>query len=254
MGFVQLSYGAVSDDHDLRRLERSGPGGTQLRVEDWHLAKEIIGLHERHHRLSTVDGAVRDGDPAADDDVEPVGLITLLEQDVAPTQITELRRRSNRCNVFGFEPSEEVRRRDETRVHHELPTLVWAMLHGWLCRRPAACEVEVVGTPGDRDDVSMNDLRPVVWTILVAAGSGSRFGADKLAQTLGGDSTVLDRSLAVATSVSDGVVLVVGAHDSALEREHVQGIHCVAGGRHAQRIGSKRSRCGTSERRCDLGS
>jgi 2-C-methyl-D-erythritol 4-phosphate cytidylyltransferase len=47
-----------------------------------------------------------------------------------------------------------------------------------------------------------------VWTIVVAAGSGSRFGHPKQYQPLG-DRRVLDWSLQAARSVSDGIVLVV---------------------------------------------
>jgi 2-C-methyl-D-erythritol 4-phosphate cytidylyltransferase len=47
-----------------------------------------------------------------------------------------------------------------------------------------------------------------VWTIVVAAGSGSRFGRPKQYQPLG-DRRVLDWSLRAARTASDGVVLVV---------------------------------------------
>jgi 2-C-methyl-D-erythritol 4-phosphate cytidylyltransferase len=47
-----------------------------------------------------------------------------------------------------------------------------------------------------------------VWAIVVAAGSGSRFGGAKQYERLG-DRRVLDWSLAAARTVSDGVVLVV---------------------------------------------
>jgi 2-C-methyl-D-erythritol 4-phosphate cytidylyltransferase len=47
-----------------------------------------------------------------------------------------------------------------------------------------------------------------VWTIVVAAGSGSRFGQPKQYQPLG-DRRVLDWSLRAARQASDGVVLVV---------------------------------------------
>lgn len=49
---------------------------------------------------------------------------------------------------------------------------------------------------------------PGTWVILVAAGSGSRFGGPKQFQLLAGR-TVLDRSLATARSVAEGVVVVV---------------------------------------------
>jgi 2-C-methyl-D-erythritol 4-phosphate cytidylyltransferase len=47
-----------------------------------------------------------------------------------------------------------------------------------------------------------------VWAIVVAAGSGSRFGGPKQYEALGGR-RVLDWSLAAARAVCDGVVLVV---------------------------------------------
>lgn len=47
-----------------------------------------------------------------------------------------------------------------------------------------------------------------VWTVLVAAGSGVRFGGPKQFASLGG-TRVVDRSLAVAREASEGVVLVV---------------------------------------------
>jgi 2-C-methyl-D-erythritol 4-phosphate cytidylyltransferase len=47
-----------------------------------------------------------------------------------------------------------------------------------------------------------------VWTIVVAAGSGSRFGQPKQYQPLG-DRRVLDWSLRAARAASEGVVLVV---------------------------------------------
>lgn len=56
-----------------------------------------------------------------------------------------------------------------------------------------------------------------VWTIVVAAGSGSRFGRAKQYERLG-DRRVLDWALHAAQSVSEGVVLVVPP-DSAGRRE-----------------------------------
>jgi len=49
-----------------------------------------------------------------------------------------------------------------------------------------------------------------LWTIVVAAGSGTRFGKPKQYEPLG-DQRVLDWSLQAARQVSDGVVLVVPA-------------------------------------------
>lgn len=56
-----------------------------------------------------------------------------------------------------------------------------------------------------------------VWTIVVAAGVGSRFGRAKQYETLG-DKRVLDWALDAARSVSEGVVLVVPP-DTAGRRE-----------------------------------
>ena len=53
--------------------------------------------------------------------------------------------------------------------------------------------------------------RQGVWTIVVAAGSGSRFGAPKQFLNLMG-SRVVDRSVAEAVVHSEGVVVVVPAH------------------------------------------
>lgn len=68
-----------------------------------------------------------------------------------------------------------------------------------------------------------------VWTIVVAAGSGSRFGARKQFLDLGGRS-VIDRTVATAAAHSDGVVVVLPADaldgDRALDAEVV----VVAGG------------------------
>ncbi|HEX7095426.1 MAG TPA: 2-C-methyl-D-erythritol 4-phosphate cytidylyltransferase [Acidimicrobiales bacterium] len=53
-----------------------------------------------------------------------------------------------------------------------------------------------------------------VWSIVVAAGSGTRFGGTKQLEMLGGR-RVLDWSVAAAEQVSDGVVLVVAAEHQA---------------------------------------
>lgn len=55
-----------------------------------------------------------------------------------------------------------------------------------------------------------------MWTIVVAGGSGSRFGRAKQYESLG-EGRVIDVSRAVAESCSRGVVLVVPAEDVATE-------------------------------------
>lgn len=54
----------------------------------------------------------------------------------------------------------------------------------------------------------MNDATPTVWAVVVAAGSGSRFGGAKQFEYLG-DRRVLDWAVEAARAVSQGVVLVV---------------------------------------------
>lgn len=56
----------------------------------------------------------------------------------------------------------------------------------------------------------------IVWTVVVAAGAGSRFGGLKQYAVIG-DERVLDLSVATASSVSSGVVVVVPPDDVARE-------------------------------------
>lgn len=77
------------------------------------------------------------------------------------------------------------------------------------------------------DAVSHAQGGRVVWCIVVAGGSGTRFGRPKQYETLGG-SRVLDRSVAVADEVCDGVVVVVPEADVATEALRFG--HVVAGG------------------------
>jgi 2-C-methyl-D-erythritol 4-phosphate cytidylyltransferase len=56
------------------------------------------------------------------------------------------------------------------------------------------------------------DASPPVWVIVVAAGSGSRFGGAKQHAPLAGR-RVVDWSIDAARSVADGVVLVVAPSD-----------------------------------------
>ncbi|MEM7286578.1 MAG: 2-C-methyl-D-erythritol 4-phosphate cytidylyltransferase [Actinomycetota bacterium] len=69
-----------------------------------------------------------------------------------------------------------------------------------------------------------------VWTIVVAAGSGRRFGADKLSVAIDGDRTVLDVSVETALQASSGVVVVLRADDPLLHAPPAEGLTFVAGG------------------------
>jgi len=53
-----------------------------------------------------------------------------------------------------------------------------------------------------------------VWAVVVAAGSGRRFGGLKQYEQIGGR-TVLDRSVAAARAAADGVVVVLAAENVA---------------------------------------
>ncbi len=71
-------------------------------------------------------------------------------------------------------------------------------------------------------ETQLTDSLETVWTIVVAGGSGRRFGGRKQYQTLGSQ-RVLDWSVAAARAAGEGVVVVVPADDAARE-------HGVAGG------------------------
>ncbi|MCU1504221.1 MAG: ispD [Ilumatobacteraceae bacterium] len=61
------------------------------------------------------------------------------------------------------------------------------------------------GEPAGRDD-------EIVWTVVVAGGSGERFGGPKQYEQLG-DRRIIDVAVATARSAGHGVVLVVPAAD-----------------------------------------
>lgn len=65
----------------------------------------------------------------------------------------------------------------------------------------------------------------MVSALLLAAGRSSRFGAEKLWQRLAGGETVLERSLALALSVTSEVCVVIRADHERLVRElHQDGV------------------------------
>ncbi len=85
----------------------------------------------------------------------------------------------------------------------------------------------------------MSSAAPV-WTVVLAAGAGTRFGGDKVGATVGGHS-VLAWAMAAAAAVSDGVVVVgtparndgcpdgIGDPGSAQEPGHGPEVRTVAG-------------------------
>lgn len=72
-----------------------------------------------------------------------------------------------------------------------------------------------------------NPAAAPVWVIVVAAGSGTRFGGPKQHAPLAGR-RVVDWSIDAARSVADGVVLVVAAADEGIEEPAVDAV--VVGG------------------------
>ncbi|HAP77211.1 MAG TPA: 2-C-methyl-D-erythritol 4-phosphate cytidylyltransferase, partial [Acidimicrobiaceae bacterium] len=70
----------------------------------------------------------------------------------------------------------------------------------------------LAGVPQQQPDSN----RPTVWAVVVAGGSGQRFGGPKQYEQLGAQ-RVIDWSMAAARAACDGVVLVVPAPDA--ERE-----------------------------------
>lgn len=73
------------------------------------------------------------------------------------------------------------------------------------------------------------DVPDSVWTIVVAGGTGTRFGRPKQYEDLGGR-RVLDWAVAAARAAGDGVVLVVPAADVAEVAASLDGVTVVAGG------------------------
>lgn len=65
---------------------------------------------------------------------------------------------------------------------------------------------------------------------MVAAGSGQRFGTDKLSVVIDGDRTVLDVSVETAMQAGTGVVVVLRADDPLLHATPAPGLRFVAGG------------------------
>lgn len=83
-------------------------------------------------------------------------------------------------------------------------------------------ELDPVATP-------QSAVRGSVWCIVVAGGTGARFGAPKQFEELDGR-RIVERSLDAARSTADGVVLVVPPDRVAEESERGRGVTVCAGG------------------------
>ena len=83
----------------------------------------------------------------------------------------------------------------------------------------------------DERDPSASTASEQVWVVVVAAGSGRRFGSDKLTEVLEPPGRrVLDVTIETAVTVADGVVVVLRSDDPSLERSPNDGALRVAGG------------------------
>jgi 2-C-methyl-D-erythritol 4-phosphate cytidylyltransferase len=81
-------------------------------------------------------------------------------------------------------------------------------------------------TPGSRlPALRLREWPVSTWTVVVAAGSGTRFGGDKQLADLSG-MAVLARAVVSAAAASDGVVVVVSAE----RRTEVSGVLSAVGG------------------------
>jgi 2-C-methyl-D-erythritol 4-phosphate cytidylyltransferase len=189
----QLLDRRVRDGEHPRRFQCTRLRRPGQRVEQTHLTEQIAALHQSDDTLATVDRFVGDGDAATEDDEQLGRLVTFGEKDVAPDERASLTARDQRGPLIRLDLSEEIGGGQEIVGH-------------WVGDYPRRVSEHV-------------------WTIVVAAGRGSRFGGPKQFEMLGARRMV-DWSLEVATMVSDGVVVVVPAGAS----YDVAGVVAVAGG------------------------
>ena len=147
-----------------------------------------------------VDG-VRDGycDATTDDEVERVGKIALAKEHVATNEVQFAASGSHVAHDRRRRVGEEIGTGEQFFVSHGQPN--GTTLAGVSTQQP---ETESANRPES------------VWTIVVAGGSGARFGGLKQYEALG-PHRVVDWSVAAARAASDGVVIVVPAADVARE-------------------------------------
>ena len=80
------------------------------------------------------------------------------------------------------------------------------------------------------------------WSLVLAAGSGSRFGSDKQLALLG-DRRVIDWSVETAQKASDGVTLVVSSETSSSGQFPDVDVVVEAAAREVNRSGMACDRC-----------
>jgi 2-C-methyl-D-erythritol 4-phosphate cytidylyltransferase len=139
-----------------------------------------------------IDG-IGDGDsqPAAQDEMQGVGDVSLMEQDVATDQVLLVTRSGDVAQHIERGLGEEFGLRKKVFVSHARRTVLPSPVVPL-----AAAEI--------------------VWTVVVAGGSGSRTGSAKQYELVG-SRRVIDHAADTARGVSDGVVLVVPAADVVAE-------------------------------------
>ena len=133
----------------------------------------------------------RDGEPAAQHEVQRVGDVALVEQHVAADQVLLATGGCDGCQHLVRRIGEEFSLGKEVFVSHVSRTV----LPSPVVSLPAA---------------------EIVWTIVVAGGTGSRIGRAKQYEQVG-SRRVVDHAADIARAASDGVVVVVPPGDVAAE-------------------------------------
>jgi 2-C-methyl-D-erythritol 4-phosphate cytidylyltransferase len=128
-----------------------------------------------------------DREPAAQYKVQRIGDVALMEQDIAADQVLFVTGGGNGAEDIEWGVGEEFGLREKIFVSHARRTVLPSPVVPL-----AAAEI--------------------VWTIVVAGGSGSRTGCAKQYELVG-SRRVIDHAAGTARAVSDGVVLVVPAAD-----------------------------------------
>ena len=126
-------HGLERDLEHGRRFERPRHRRTRAVVEHAHLAEQVVGLHQRDDALASVDRVGdRDRQPTAQHEVERVGRIALVEQDVAADQVPFVTRRRDVAKRVGVRIGEEVGAGEDLFVGHDVR-------HGTTLRQRGAC-------------------------------------------------------------------------------------------------------------------
>lgn len=144
----------------------------------------------------------RDREPAASDDVQGIGGVAFVEEDVAADEGLFVAAGSDCADHLGRRSCKEFRRCEQILVSHAEITVLPSM-------------VVPLAEPEN------------VWTVVVAGGSGARFGRPKQYELVG-DQRMVDRSVEIATQAGTAVVLVVPPGD--VDAESTPGRLVVAGG------------------------